>query len=100
MENKIKPIIVNNFIDKVTQVATAFTVLSYIIFSIIKRFTVNPDFFWIPIFLFSANFLIILELVYKVRFKKAECSLKSQRSLIFQCILNICFIIYVMTYLK
>lgn len=88
----------DTFVPKVLDVIAVVTVISYILFSINKRFIENDKFYFVPLFIFSANFLILLELLYKALFKKIDCITKQYWKLFGQIFLNLCFIIYLITF--
>ena len=88
-----------NFISRVIEVSTALTIIFFIIFSIIKRFGDNQKLYFIPVILFLANFLILVELLYKIKRRKMVSKKKQIGNIVFQLVLNLCFIILVLTYL-
>jgi hypothetical protein len=87
------------FISKVLQITAALTVLFYIVFSFTKHFTINEKFYWLPFFLFSINFLILIEIIYLVKVKKMPCEKNEFRKLVGQTFLNLCFVVFILTYL-
>jgi len=87
------------FISKVLQITAVSTVIFYIIFSATKRFIDNDKYLWIPLVLFMINLLLLLELIYMAKTKKINYSRTEFKNLIFQTILNGCFIILVSLYL-
>jgi hypothetical protein len=89
----------HNLVSKTLQITAVLTVTYFIIFSITKRFYGNDKFYYIPLFLFSANFLILVELIYKVKIKKILVTKKEFKNLIGQTVLNLCFVLLVMAYL-
>lgn len=87
------------FISKVLQITAVSTVVFYIIFSATKRFTENDKYLWISFILFVINLFLLLELIYMAKTKKINYTKKEFKNLIFQAILNVCFVILVSLYL-
>ena len=86
-------------VSKVLQVTAVTTVLFFIIFSITKRFLENDKFYLIPLVLFLSNFLILIELIYRVKTNRISSSRKEFNNLIGQSILNLSFVLLVISYL-
>ena len=87
------------FVSKILDITAVLTVVFYIVFSIIKRFVDNNIFFWIPMILFTINFLILSEVMYKVKREKSELTKNRFGKLVFQSVLNLAFAVFVLTYL-
>ena len=88
-----------NFSSKILDISAVTTVISFILFSLIKRFITNENFYYIPLFLFIVNFFILIEIIYMVKSNRLQSSKKEFKNLIFQSILNICFAVFVLLYL-
>jgi len=88
-----------NFVSRVLEITAILTVVFYITFSFTKRFIGDEKFYWISIFLFSANLLILLELIYMAKTNKITSTKKEYRNLVCQIILNVSFVIFIFTYL-
>lgn len=89
----------DNFVSRVLEITAITAVVFYIVFSITKRFIENEKVFWLPLILFAANFFILVEILYMVKKKKLVSNKKEFRNLIGQIILNLCFVIFIATYL-
>jgi hypothetical protein len=74
MENIFDKKYSEDFIIKVLDFYAIFNVVSYIVYSAIKRFSDNEKYLWIPFVIFIINFLILLELFYKVKRSKFTLS--------------------------
>ena len=86
------------FVLKVLDFYAIFNVVSYIVYSVIKRFSENEKMLWIPFLIFAINFLILLELFYKVKRSKSALSNKSRNILIFHIVFNFLFAIFILSY--
>ena len=71
------------------------TAVFFILFSILKRFTAEDKLMIIPLILFSANFLILIEFGYKIYVKKSIAIPFKKSWYITQAITNLCFVIYI-----
>ena len=58
----------------------------------------NEKLLWIPFAIFSINFLILLEILYKVKREKSSISKKNRNLLIFQIAFNFLFALFVLSY--
>ena len=86
------------FVVKVLDIYSILNVVSYIVYSAIKRFSDNEKLLWIPFAIFSINFLILLEIFYKVKREKSSISKKNWKLLIFQIAFNFLFALFVLSY--
>ena len=86
------------FVIKVLDIYAILNVVSYIIYSAIKRFSDNEKLLWIPFAIFSINFLILLEILYKVKREKSSISKKNWNLLIFQIAFNFLFALFILSY--
>jgi hypothetical protein len=86
------------FVVKVLDIYSILNVVSYIVYSTIKRFSDNEKLLWIPFAIFSINFLILLEILYKVKREKSSISKKNWNLLIFQIAFNFLFALFILSY--
>ena len=86
------------FVLKVLDIYSILNVVSYIVYSAIKRFSDNEKLLWIPFIIFSINFLILLEILYKVKREKSTISNKYRNILIFHIVFNFLFAIFILSY--
>ena len=86
------------FVVKVLDIYSILNVVSYIVYSAIKRFSDNEKLLWIPFAIFSINFLILLEILYKVKREKSSISKKNWNLLIFQIAFNFLFALFILSY--
>src|SRR4051812_34350148 len=94
IENRTKPgVVIRNFIN-------VMTVVSYIVFSMIKRLSENDKLYWIPFILVCANLAIIAEQVYSLYNKKELMERRTLILIIGQSLLNIALGILIFTYLR
>ena len=89
MDNKFYKKYSEEFVIKVLDIYSILNVVSYIVYSAIKRFSDNEKLLWIPFVIFIINFLILLELFYKV--KRAK-SILSKNNLIPKSLLLLTFV--------
>ena len=75
--------------EKVKELISFFSLVAYIVFSVILIFVENNNYFLIPTILYGANIFLIIEVAI-VLFKKYEFKTKKQINwLIFQVVTNI-----------
>ena len=75
--------------EKVKELISFFSLVAYIVFSLILIFVENNNYFLIPTILYGANIFMIIEVAI-VLFKKYEFKTKKQINwLIFQVVTNI-----------
>lgn len=74
------------------------TIVSYIIFSIIKRLLDNPKLYWLPLILLIANCIYLVRSFY-VSYQTKELSNNIVIWYVIQFIVNIAFILFINTYL-
>ena len=75
--------------EKVKELISFFSLVAYIVFSVILIFVENNNYFLIPTILYDANIFMIIEVAI-VLFKKYEFKTKKQINwLIFQVVTNI-----------
>lgn len=98
MYNKFNKKYSEEFVVKVLDIYSILNVVSYIVYSAIKRFSDNEKLLWIPFAIFSINFLILLEILYKVKREKSSISKKNRNLLIFQIAFNFLFALFVLSY--
>ena len=98
MYNKFNKKYSEEFVVKVLDIYTILNVVSYIVYSAIKRFCDNEKLLWIPFAIFSINFLILLEILYKVKREKSTISKKNWKLLIFQIAFNFLFALFIFSY--
>lgn len=98
MYNKFNKKYSEEFVIKVLDIYAILNVVSYIIYSAIKRFSDNEKLLWIPFAIFSINFLILLEILYKVKKEKSSISKKNWNLLIFHIVFNFLFAIFILSY--
>jgi hypothetical protein len=99
MKINYKELLDGKLVSKILEITPVLTVVFYIIYSALKRFTDNTPLLWIPMLLFSSNFLVLLELVYLIKTKKLDSSKKEFINLFIQASINLGFAILVITYL-
>ena len=98
MYNKFNKKYSEEFVVKVLDIYSILNVVSYIVYSTIKRFSDNEKLLWIPFAIFSINFLILLEILYKVKREKSSISKKNWNLLIFQITFNFLFALFILSY--
>ena len=98
MYNKFNKKYSEEFVVKVLDIYSILNVVSYIVYSAIKHFSDNEKLLWIPFAIFSINFLILLEILYKVKREKSSISKKNWNLLIFQIAFNFLFALFVLSY--
>lgn len=98
MENDYRTSRPNGFVEKVAAIIVASTTFCYILVSIIKRFADNNSLLIIPLCIIIANFFILLELLYLIKFKRADCPKKTLRLVVFEIVVNFCFVLYILSF--
>jgi hypothetical protein len=98
MANKLNNEFPENFISRVLQVTSVLFIVFYIVYSFTKHFIETEKAYWIPLLLFAANFLLLAEMIYLVKKGKIPSNKKEFRNLVTQAILNLCFVIFLFTY--
>ena len=98
MYNKFNKKYSEEFVIKVLDIYAILNVVSYIIYSAIKRFSDNEKLLWIPFVIFSINFLILLEILYKAKREKSIISKKNRNILIFHIVFNFLFALFILSY--
>jgi hypothetical protein len=86
------------FAVKVLDIYTILNLLSYIIFSAIRRLFDNEKLLWIPFIIFTINFLILSESFYKVKRSKSTLSRKNSKRFILYIIYNLICAVAVLSY--
>jgi hypothetical protein len=99
MKKNYNEILDGKLVPKALEITIVLTVVFYIVFSVIKRFSTNEQMFWIPVILFASNFLVLLELVYLTKTKKLNSTKKEFIGLLSQTVLNLAFVIFILTFL-
>ncbi len=99
MKRNYNNILDGKLVPKVLEITIVLTVVFYIVFSVIKRFSNNEQMFWIPVILFASNFLVLVELVYLTKTKKLNSTKKEFVGLLIQTVLNLAFVIFILTFL-
>jgi hypothetical protein len=99
MKRNYNEILDGKLVSKALEITIVLTVVFYIVFSVIKRFSKNEQMFWIPVILFASNFLVLLELVYLTKTKKLNSTKKEFIGLLSQTVLNLAFVIFILTFL-
>jgi hypothetical protein len=97
MKKNYNEIFEGKLVTKVLEITSVLTVVFYIVYSIIKRFTDNAQLYWIPIVLFFSNFLVILEIIYLIKTKKVTSSKKEFINISIQALINLGFTILIIT---
>jgi succinate dehydrogenase/fumarate reductase cytochrome b subunit len=85
-------------IPTVLKVTGVLFLVFYFVYSFTKHFIETEKAYWIPLLLFAANFLLLAEMIYLVKKGKAQSTKKEFRNLVSQAILNLCFVIFLFTY--
>jgi hypothetical protein len=98
MNNKFYKKYSEEFIIKVLDIYSILNVVSYIVFSAIKRFFDNEKLLWISFVIFAINFLILIELFYKVKRAKTTLTKNNLNKFIFNIIFNFIFALFILSY--
>jgi hypothetical protein len=99
MKTNYNEILEGKLVPKVLEITPVLTVVFYILYSVLKRFTDNVQLLWIPFILFSSNFLVLLELVYLIKTKQLNSTKKEFTNLVIQTVINFGFAILIISYL-
>lgn len=99
MKTNYNEILEGKLLPKVLEITPVLTVVFYILYSVLKRFTDNLQLLWIPFVLFSSNFLVLLELVYLIKTKQLNSTKKEFTNLVIQTVINFGFAILIISYL-
>ena len=87
-----------DFVIKVLDFYAIFNVVSYIVYSAIKRFSDDEKLLWIPFVIFVINFLILLELFFKVKRGKSTLSKNNLFKFLFNIIFNFIFALFILSF--
>ena len=98
MENIFDKKYSEDFVIKVLDFYAIFNVVSYIVYSAIKRFSDNEQLLWAPFVIFVINFLILLEIFYKVKRSKSTLSKNNLIKFLFNIIFNFIFALFILSY--
>ena len=98
MENIFDKKYSEDLVIKVLDIYSIFNVVSYIVYSAIKRFSDNENLLWIPFVIFVINFLILLEIFYKVKRSKSTLSKNNLIKFLFNIIFNFIFALFILSY--
>jgi hypothetical protein len=98
MDNKFCKKYSEEFVIKVLDIYSILNVVSYIVYSAIKRFSDNEELLWIPFVIFTINFLILLEIFYKVKRGKSTLSKNNLFKFLFNIIFNFIFALFILSY--
>ncbi len=99
MKRNYNEILDGKLASKALEITPVLTVVFYILYSVLKRFTNNVQLLWIPFVLFSSNFLVLLELVYLIKTKQLNSTKKEFTNLVIQTVINFGFAILIISYL-
>ena len=88
----------DEFAVKILDTYTILNLLSYIIFSTIRRLFDNEQLLWIPFIIFTINFLLMSQSFYKVKRAKSTLSRKNFKRFIFYIIYNLICAVAVLSY--
>ena len=86
------------FAVKILDTYTMLNLLSYVIYSAIRRLFDNEKLLWIPFIIFTINFLILSESFYKVKRAKSTLSRKNLKRFILYIIYNLICAVAVLSY--
>jgi len=98
MENIFDKKYSEDFVIKVLDFYAIFNVVSYIVYSAIKRFSDNEKLLWVPFVIFVINFLILLEIFYKVKRSKSTLLKSNLIKFLFNIIFNFIFALFILSY--
>jgi hypothetical protein len=98
MKTNYNEILEGKLVSKVLEITPVLTVVFYILYSALKRFTDNVQLLWIPFVLFSSNFLVLLELVYLIKKKQLNSTKKEFTNLVIQTVINLGSAILIISY--
>jgi len=86
------------FAVKILDTYTILNLLSYVIYSAIRRLFDNEKLLWIPFIIFTINFLILSESFYKVKRAKSTLSKNNLIKFLFNIIFNFIFALFILSY--
>jgi hypothetical protein len=86
------------FAVKILDTYTILNLLSYVIYSAIRRLFDNEKLLWIPFIIFTINFLILSESFYKVKRSKSTLSKNNLIKFLFNIIFNFIFALFILSY--
>ena len=86
------------FAVKILDTYTMLNLLSYVIYSAIRRLFDNEKLLWIPFILVTINFLILSESFYRVKRAKSTLSRSNLKRLILYIIYNLIGAVVVLSY--
>jgi len=86
------------FAVKILDTYTMLNLLSYVIYSAIRRLFDNEKLLWIPFIIFTINFLILSESFYKVKRAKSTLSKNNLIKFLFNIIFNFIFALFILSY--
>ena len=86
------------FAVKILDTYTILNLLSYVIYSAVRRLFDNEKLLWIPFIIFTINFIILSGSLYKVKRAKSALSRKNLKRFIFYIIYNLIGGVAVLSY--
>ena len=86
------------FAVKILDTYTILNLLSYAIYSTVRRLFDNEKLLWIPFIIFTINFIILSGSFYKVKRANSTLSRKNFKRFIFYIIYNLIFAVAVLSY--
>lgn len=86
------------FVVKILDTYTILNLLSYTIYSAIRRLFDNEKLLWIPFIIFTINILILSESFYRVKRAKSTLSRSNFKRLILYIIYNLIGAVVVLSY--
>ena len=86
------------FAVKILDTYAILNLLSYVIYSAIRRLFENEKLLWIPFIIFTINILILLESFYKVKRAKSKLSRKNSNRFILYITYNLICALAVLSY--
>lgn len=98
MDNQFYKKYSEEFVNKVLELYSILNVVSYIVYSVIKRFSNDLKLLWIPFIIFVINFLVLLELFYKIKKEGTIVSKNNLIKFILYIIFNLIFAVFISSY--
>jgi predicted MFS family arabinose efflux permease len=98
MKRNYNEILDGKLVAKALDIIPVLTVVFYILYSALKRFTDNVQLLWIPFVFFIFNFLFPLALVYLIKTNQLNSTKKELTSLIYQSLINLGLAIFIISY--
>ena len=86
------------FAVKILDTYTILNLLSYVIYSAVRRLFDNEKLLWIPFIIFTINFIILSGSFYKVKRANSTLSRKNFKRFIFYIIYNLICAVAVLSY--